>query len=478
MTHSPLRPDPPSATWILVASILGSGAAFLETSVVVVALPAIGHSMGLGVAGLEAVTNGYLLTLSALMLLGGALGDRYGESRIFAVGLAGFAAACGGCAAAPSATILILCRVLQGVCGALLVPNSLAMVETTFSGEARGTAIGRWSAWSAVTTAVGPLVGGWIVDQWSWRWVFALMIPFALAAAVIVVRHRPLGVLGSETGRRGSLDYGGALLITLALASLVGSLTLATTRGLADFTVIVTGASGVILLAICAVVEARSSQPLLPAKVFRSPIFTGANAVTLLVYAALGGLLFLLMLELQGAMGYTALAAGASLLPANVLMLLLSPAAGRLAERIGPRPLIVAGSAILAAGMALFTRLGEGASFVGSVLPATVVLGLGLAVLVAPLTATVLGALGDEFAGLASGVNNAVARLGSLLATAALPLAAGIHGTATAQMHAFSVGFTRAMWISAATCLVGAAVGWLTLPGGLNRPGERRTFAS
>jgi len=222
------------ARWMLIASILGSGAAFLEGTVVNVALPAIGRELDLGVAGLEAVVNGYLLPLSALMLLGGALGDRFRRSRVFAFGLLGFALACAGCAIAPNAPVLVVCRMLQGGCGALLVPNSLALLETSFAGEARGVAIGQWSAWSAVSTALGPLAGGWIADNASWRWVFAIMIPFALAAGGIALRHAEAAEprSGADTASS-SVDYAGAGLVTLSLAGVVGSLTWATTRGLA-----------------------------------------------------------------------------------------------------------------------------------------------------------------------------------------------------------------------------------------------------
>lgn len=429
-----------------------------------VALPEIGRSLGIGIVGLEAVTNGYLLTLSALMLLGGALGDRFRRSRVFAVGLCGFALACAGCAIAPNAPVLVACRVLQGIFSALLVPNSLAMLETAFTGEARGVAIGQWSAWSAVSTAIGPLLGGWVVDRASWRWVFASMVPFALTAAWIALRHgkaadSPLQK-STSTGR--SIDYAGAALITVALAGLIGSLTLATTQGLTSLSVVSLAAGGIIAFVLYVVVERRARYPLVPPAIFRSRVFTGANLVTLLVYAALNGLLFMLMLELQDAMGYSALQAGASLLPVNALMLLISPTAGRLAQRMGPRLPLTFGALIAAAGMALFTRVGPGASYIAVLLPATLVFGLGLSILVAPLTVAVLGALGEQLAGVASGFNNAVARLGGLIAVAALPLAAGVGGSDPSHT-AFAEGFTRGMWINAAVCAAGGVVAWLLL---------------
>jgi EmrB/QacA subfamily drug resistance transporter len=456
--------DSTHTRWILIASVLGSGTAFLEGTVVNVALPAIGRGLGIGVVGLEAVANGYLLTLSALMLLGGALGDRFRRSRVFAAGLVGFAFACAGCAIAPNAIVLVAFRVLQGVFSALLVPNSLAMLETAFSGEARGVAIGQWSAWSAVSTAIGPPVGGLVVDRASWRWVFAAMIPFALTAAWIALRHGEAADLRprDDHAAEGSIDYTGAVLITLALAGLVGSLTLATTAGSNSLLVAALAVGGIIAFALYVVVERRAAYPLVPPTIFRSRVFTGANLVTLLVYAALNGLLFMLMLELQDVMGYSALAAGASLLPVNLLMLLISPTAGRLAQRVGPRLPLTVGALTAAAGMAMYTRVRPGASYATVLLPATIVFGIGLSILVAPLTVAVLGALGERLAGVASGVNNAVARLGGLLATAALPLAAGVNGSAP-QGDAFAAGFVRGMWINAGVCAAGGLVAWVAL---------------
>jgi EmrB/QacA subfamily drug resistance transporter len=458
------RANSQHSRWILIASILGSGAAFLEGSVVSVALPAIGRDLGLGVVGLEAIANGYLLTLSALMLLGGALGDHFKRTRVFAIGLYGFAVACAGCALAPTFTVLVAFRVLQGVFSALLVPNSLAMLETAFTGDARGVAIGQWSAWSAVSTALGPLLGGWLADTSSWRWVFAIMIPFAVAAAVIARRHGD-AVDGTPADRATPrpIDYAGAALITLALAGVVGSLTLATKAGPTSLPVVALAVFGVGALAGWIALEKRNPHPLVPLAIFRSREFAGANLMTLLVYAALSGLLFMLMLELQDELGLNALQAGASLLPVNVLLLLVSPTAGRVAHRIGARIPLTAGAIITALGMALFTRLHPGVDVLATVLPAVLVVGFGLAILVAPLTATALGALDDEHAGLASGVNNAVARLAGLLATAALPFAAGVGASDVTHPGAFTAGFQRAMWINAAVCAAGGVVAWLSL---------------
>jgi EmrB/QacA subfamily drug resistance transporter len=448
--------------WIVAASVLGSGAAFLEGTVVNVALPAIARSFGLGIEGLQWVLNGYLLTLTALMLLGGALGDRFRRSRVFAVGCIGFAVASVGCALAPTLVVLVLLRLVQGTAGALLVPNSLAMLETSLAERDRAEAIGQWAAWSAFSSAAGPLLGGWLVDAVAWRGVFAIMVPFALAAALLALRHTP-----PERVSREPVDYSGAVLATLGLAGTVWALIMGPALGAGHPAVLGSGAAGVALLVMFVVAERRADRaglrPLLPLGVFRSRQFTGANVTTLFVYAALNGLFFLLMPQLQLTVGYRALMAGAALLPVNVLMLVLSPLAGRVSARIGPRLPMTVGALVAGAGMLLFARVGEGASYLATVLPAALVFGVGLATLVAPLTASVLAAAGRGEAGIASGINNAVARLAGLLAAAALPLAAGLGGLAELKGPTFAAGYVRAMIICAALCTVGAAVAFGTV---------------
>jgi EmrB/QacA subfamily drug resistance transporter len=475
----PLRLNSAAGRWVLAASVLGSGAVFVESSVVNVALPAIARDFGLGIEGLQWVVNGYLLTLSALMLLGGALGDHFRRPTVFAIGCIGFAAASAGCALATGPAMLVVLRLVQGAAGALLVPNSLAMLETAFASEDRGTAIGQWAAWSAVSTAAGPLLGGWLVDAASWRWVFASVVVLPLAAAWIVLRHAP----GTGTGiaaplpasgqpSRGeaggdSVDYLGAVLVTLGLAGVVGALIEGPRVGFTRTGVLAAGLGGVALLGAFVAAERRvarrGGRPLLPFAIFRSRQFTGANLTTLLVYAALGGLFFLLMPQLQNNLGYSALQAGAALLPVNAFMLLLSPPAGRLSARIGPRLPMAGGALVAAAGMLLFARIRPGASYLATVLPAAIVFGVGLAALVAPLTTAVLGAVGEREAGMASGINNAVARLAGLVATAALPLAAGLGGLERLDGPAFTAGFVRAMWISAGLCAAGAVVALVTI---------------
>jgi EmrB/QacA subfamily drug resistance transporter len=451
---------------MVAGSVLGSGAVFLESSVVNVALPAIARDFHIGVVGLQWVINGYLLTLSALMLLGGALGDRFGRPRVFAIGCVAFALASGGCALAPGLVSLVGLRAIQGAAGALLVPNSLAMLDTAFAGEERGAAIGQWAAWSAVSTAAGPFAGGWLVDALSWRWVFSAVILFALAAAVIVVRHIASGVVkqsARSSTRSERIDYLGAALGTLALAGIVGALMAGPAEKFSSWRVLAAGVGGVLCMGAFIAVERRVSNPILPLSIFRSRQFSGVNAATFLVYGALSGLFFLLMPQLQSNLKYSALLAGAALTPVNVIMLVVSPISGRASARIGARVLMTVGALIAAAGMLLFARVQPGASYLGTILPATIVFGIGLSILVAPLTSAVLNAVKESDTGIASGINNAVARMAGLIATAALPLAAGLGGAAKLEGAAYAAGYARAMIISAGLCAAGAVVAFATV---------------
>lgn len=451
----------------LAASIVGSGAVFLEGTVVNVALPAIARDLGLGLEGVQWVVNAYLLALGALTLLGGALGDRYGRRRLFVTGAVAFAIATAGCALAPSAVALLLLRFVQGSAGAMLVPNSLAMLEASFSEEERGTAIGRWAGWSGVSTALGPLLGGSLVDAASWRWVFACIAPVALTAAWLA-----LGSGAGETrrgdlhGKERSVDYTGAALIVTGLGALTAGLIDGPRTGFTQPLIVALLVAGTMLLIVFAMLEHRTTSPLLPPTLFHSRPFTGANIATVLIYAALSGVILLLVLQLQGNLGYSALQSGASLLPVNILMLVLSPLAGRVAHRHGARIPMAVGSLVAGAGMLLFSRVAPGASYVAVVLPAAIVFGLGLSALVAPLTAAVLAAAPEGDAGVASGVNNAAARLAGLLSAAALPAAAGMGGLERLSGIRLTQGFARAMWICAALCLVAAVVAWITVRDG------------
>lgn len=457
-------PDPDatgrrSSRLVLVAAIMGSGAVFLEGTAVNVALPAMASDLHLGIDGLQGIVDAYLLTLSALMLLGGALGDRLGRARVFAFGGVAFALTSLACALAPGLPLLVAARLAQGAAGAMLVPNSLAMLESAYRGEGRAVAIGRWAGWSGITTALGPLLGGVLVDAASWRWIFAAILPLSLGAGWLALRH---SAVGEAPRPAGALDWPGSLLVTLGLAGTTAALVLGPRIGFGRLPILAAALGGVAALAGFVRVELRSSSPILPFSIFRSRRFTGANLVTLLVYAALGGVVFLVVLQLQGNLGYSALAAGAALLPVNVLLLVLSPPMGKLAHRIGARLPMSGGALVAAGGMLLLGRIGPGDRYLTGVFPAVFVFGAGLAALVAPLTAEVLGAAPDERAGLASGINNACARLAGLLAVAALPLAAGIGGLQEVRGPAFSAGYGRAMLICAGLCLAGSITAFLT----------------
>jgi EmrB/QacA subfamily drug resistance transporter len=455
---TPIRLKSSAGRWAVAATVLGSGAVFLESTVMTVALPAIGRDLDLGMAGLQWLLNAYLLPLSALIMLGGSLGDRYGRRRVFVVGLVGFATASALCMVAPGFGSLVACRLLQGIFGALLVPNSLAILDTLFAEEDRGAAIGQWAAWSGASTALGPLVGGWLVDALSWRWVFVCVVPFALAAAWIAARRMP----ADEPSDAGSVDYAGAVLVTLGLAGVTAALVAGPNLGGAAGEA-AAGGGGLVLLAAFVLVERRARDPLLPLELFRSRQFSGTNLVTLLVYAALGGFFFLFVLMLQNSLGYTALASGAALLPVNLLMLLISPRAGRWSARVGARVPMTAGAAVAAAGLLLLSGVGPGTRYLPVVVPGLALFGVGLATLVAPLTAAVLGAAPDERTGVASAVNNATARLAGLLGTAVLPLAAGLGGLRELRGAALADGVAVALRISAGLCVAGAAVAFLTV---------------
>ncbi|MCD2195280.1 MFS transporter [Actinomycetospora endophytica] len=446
----------PSGRWLIVAAALGSGMAFLDGSVVNVALPEIGRELGGGITTQQWVLDGYYLTLSSLLLLGGALGDRYGRRRVFMAGLVLFTLASLGCGVAASGTMLIAARIAQGVGGALLVPGSLALIDSVIAHADRGRAVGTWAGLSGVASALGPFLGGWLVDAASWRWVFFINVPLAVAAVAVTARHVPESRDRALTGR---LDVAGAAAVTVGLAGIVYALIEGPTRG---WTPTITGSAvlGVLALAAFPFVERAATAPLIPLSMFRSRQFVGANLVTLAVYTGLGGALFLLALQLQQSMGYSALAAGAALLPFTLIMLLLSRAVGGLSQRIGPRWLMTVGPLLAAAGFLLFTRAVPGAGYVEGVLPGVTVFGLGMAVTVSPLTSTVLASVDESHVGAASGANNGVSRLASLLAVAVLPLVAGLDSIGTGPL---GPGFARAMVICAGLCVVGALVAVVTI---------------
>jgi EmrB/QacA subfamily drug resistance transporter len=451
----------PGARWLIAAAVLGSGIAFLDSTVVNVALPAIGRDLRAGLTGQQWVLDSYLLTLSALLLFGGAAGDRYGRRRVFVGGLVVFTAASFACGFAPTVGWLIGARLVQGVGAAALVPGSLALIDTGITEEDRGRAVGIWAGMSGVTTALGPFIGGWLVDAASWRWVFFLNIPLAAAAVWIAARHIPES---RDATPRGRVDILGGAAVTLGLAGVIYALIEAPSRGWTPVTVTaaVIGAAALVAFPL---IETHASAPLLPPELIRSRQFTGANLTTLAVYAALGGALFLLALQLQQSLHYSALAAGLATLPITVIMLIGSPWAGAIAERTGPRLPMTIGPLIAAAGLALMARITPGASYLEAVLPAVTVFGVGLMITVAPLTAAVLAAVPENQAGAASGVNNAIARLAGLLAIAVLPVAAGIHaGVGQPLGH----GFVVAMLIAAAVSATGGIVAAVTIHTGVD----------
>jgi EmrB/QacA subfamily drug resistance transporter len=445
--------------WVLTIAVLGSGIAFLDGTVVNVALPAIGRGLDAGTSELQWMLNGYLLTLASLILLGGSLGDRHGRRRIFVLGVAWFTAASALCAAAPSALVLILARMLQGVGGALLTPGSLAMIESSFRKDDRARAIGAWSGLTGVAAALGPLLGGYLVEAVSWRAIFLINVPLGCFVVVAATRHVPET---RDPTAKGRLDAPGATLAALGLAGVTYALIEAPGHGASPL-ILLSAIAGVLALIAFVVVERRSPNPMMPLTMFASRQFTAANLVTVVVYAALGGVFFLLVAFLQISCGYSPVAAGAASLPVTALMLTLSARSGALAQRIGPRVPLTVGPLVIAAGLLLMTRIQPGDAYVTSVLPAVIVFGLGLTLVVAPVTATVLAAADARHSGIASGINNAVSRVAGLLAVSVLPLIAGITGAKFYDPQAMTHGFHVAMVAAGALAASGGVLAWLTI---------------
>ncbi|WP_406268338.1 MFS transporter [Nocardia sp. NBC_00881] len=431
--------------WILVATILGSSVASLDATVVNIALPRIGESLDTDVAGLQWTLNGYTLTLASFILLGGSLGDRLGRRKVFIWGTIGFAIASVLCGAATNIEMLVAARILQGVAGAMLTPGSLALISSSIDQRDQGAAIGLWSGFGGVAGALGPFLGGWLIELAGWRSIFFLNVPLTLVVVLVALKHVPESRDPNAVTR---LDVPGACLVAGALGAL--------TFGLIDSMPLLVGV-GVVLLAAFVAIEVRSDHPLVPPSLFGSRVFTTANLVTFAVYAALGGVFFLLVLELQLVAGYSPLLSGVATVPITLIMLVLSAPAGRWAQRHGPRLPMSAGPLLAAAGLVLLLRIGPDTAYLTDVLPGVLVFGLGLSVLVAPLTGAVLGAVPSSEAGIASGVNNAVARTAQLLAVAALPGLAGISGEFS-DPAAFDDGFASAMWICVGLLVAGAVL--------------------
>ena len=451
-----------------MATVLGSSMAFVDATVVGIAQPTIGREFHADIAGLQWVTIGYMLTLSGLLLLGGSLGDRLGRRRIFTIGIVWFAVASLLCAVSPNITFLIIARAVQGIGGALLTPGSLAILEASFVPGDRARAIGAWSGLGGISTAIAPFLGGWLISAVSWRLIFLINLPAAIAVVYLALRYVPET---RDMEEKGGIDVAGSVLVVLALVGLCYGLVEGPDLGFTTAAVLVSLIGGGVAFVLFVAVEMRSREPVVPLSLFRSRQFSATNAVTLLVYAVLGGVFFLLPIELQQVAHYTPLEAGAAALPVTAIMLLLSARSGQLASRIGPRLQMSVGPIVVALGVLLYARIDASGNYLTEVLPAVVAFGLGLAITVAPLTATALSSAPARRAGLASAVNNTVARTGSLLAVAILPPLAGIMGASYLHPAQFESGFRSAVYIAAAVC----ACGGLLAAAGIRNPSRGRS---
>ncbi|HEY6329016.1 MAG TPA: MFS transporter [Blastocatellia bacterium] len=500
-----VAPCPPKAgRWILAATILGSSMAFIDGTVVNVALPTLQSRFNATAVDVQWVIEAYSLLLAALLLAGGSLGDMYGRKRIFSIGVVLFAAASVGCGFARNIDQLILARAVEGVGGALLVPGSLAIIGASFSDKDRGRAIGTWSGFLGMSTALGPVIGGWLIEHASWRWVFFINLPIGALTFLLTTLHVPESRNPDAPGR---LDWVGTALVTAGLGGVIYALIESSSRGWGNQAVAGSLLLGLVALAAFFVVEARSRAPMLPLKLFRSRDFSGANLLTLFLYGALSGSLFFLPLNLIQVQGYSATAAGSSMLPFIILTSGLSRWAGGLVDRYGARVPLVVGPALAAVGFALFSAPSIGGSYWTRWFPAMAVLGLGMAVSIAPLTTTVMNSVGREQSGIASGVNNAVASIAEVLAIAvfgaimlgafsqqlasrladvnvppavrqklddqrlrlaAAQIPAELDGATAATVkrsidESFVVGYRRVMLIAAALALGAAACAWLMI---------------
>ncbi|WBB55498.1 MFS transporter [Verrucosispora sp. WMMD573] len=456
----------------LAAAVLASGMVFLDSTVVNVALPHLGADLGASVAGLQWTVNGYLLTLAAFVLLGGALGDRFGRRRVFLLGVFWFTAASILCGLALRTDWLVAARFLQGAGGALLTPGSLALLQASFHPDDRAKTIGAWSGLSGVSTALGPFIGGWLIDALSWRWIFFLNVPLAAVVVLTTLRWVPESRDENASRKRGTrqFDVAGALLGALALAGVTYALVDAPDRGLDSPAVVVAALAGAVAAVAFVFLERRRGETaMLPTGLFGSRLFSVLNLFTVLVYAALGGFTFFIAVYLQNVVGWSALLTGLALLPMTVLLLVGSPVTGALSTRIGPRLPLTVGPLLAAVGLLMLRGIEPGASYWREVLPGVAIFGLGLTLVVAPLTASVLAAVADRFAGVASGFNNAASRVGGLLAVAALPLLVGLTGTGYEQSAELTSAYRGALLWCAGLLVAGALIAALLV----HRPARR-----
>ncbi len=437
---------------VLLAAIVASSMSYIDSTALIVALPVIKANLPATDAQAQWVIQGYLLFLSALILIGGALGDRYGRRRLFALGTWIFTLSSIACALTQDAAMLIGARCVQGIGAAFMIPESLALITVAYGPRERGRAIGIWAAASAVMMAAGPLLGGWLTQDLSWRWVFGINVPLAVVVLLLAYLRVPES---REEGVAGKPDILGSACITLALGLIILALTDMQHR-IGDVRSLTLLACGLILLACFVFVERRASDPVVPLRIFLTRAYSTASLYTFLLYAALGGALFFVPFELQNIMGYTPLDAGRTLLPTIVLVAVCSPFFGSLTGRIGSRVPMLAGAAVAAVGFALFARLGVGAPYAAAVLPPTLVLGMGLAIAVAPLTTAVMGAADPDDVGAASGINNAISRVGNLVAVAIFGIVIAMAGGGALPTAAHPQGFVHAMFTAAVLALFAA----------------------
>jgi EmrB/QacA subfamily drug resistance transporter len=442
---------------VLATTILGSSMAFLDGTVVNIALPSIGRNLKTDLIGLQWTVTAYTLTLAAFVLVGGSLGDRYGRRRIFLTGVVWFALASLACGLAPNIGVLIAFRGVQGVGSALLTPGALALIQSVFHPDDRAKAVGAWSGLASIAGAAGPLVGGWLTEFASWRWIFLVNLPFAVAVVAIALKYVP----ESREHTPGRFDLQGAVLGAFGLAAVTYALVEAGGKsGLGAPKVLIAGAVGVVALVAFVLVEQRSAHPMMPPSLFRSREFSAANGLTLTAYAALGAVFFFLATFLQVVCGYKPLIAGLAQLPVTIVMMLLSSRVGALSGRIGPRKLMTAGGALTATGALLLARIGAHPTYVIDILPALLVFAFGLVMVAVPVTVTVLASTDAERAGIASGVNNAVARAAGALAVASFPLMIGLTGNGYADAALLGPAFRKAMILAAVLFAVSGAIAW------------------